>query len=73
MDAWFKCSEAARAIGRSRAVVERLARLGKIATTVEAGRVLYNAADVARQADQSESGIEAVNPINRLLQYSGKG
>ena len=47
---WLKCSDAARTLGRSRAVIERLARLGKIATKVEHGRVLYNAADVSRGA-----------------------
>jgi hypothetical protein len=69
---WLKCSDAARTLGRSRAVVERLARLGKIATTVEHGRVLYSAADVARQADEPET-LDVANPINRLLQYGRKG
>ena len=68
MNPWLKCSDAARTLGRSRAVVERLGRLGKIATKVENGRAFYIGADVhdlwpvrerhrGRQSDQSTSRI----------------
>ena len=73
MDPWLKCSDAARMLGRSRAVVERLSRLGKIATKVENGRAFYLRADVERCSGQSGNDIEIVNPVNRLLAYQREG